>query len=88
MATFSTALSIHQEEGDRILGACVWTHDDVEQKQTRTTLGRAQTSIKLNSLPFVSHCYAGSGLGHEPKSDPLVLVTYPTHPPSFVITHP
>ena len=26
--------------------------------------------------------------GHEPKSNRLVLVTEPTHPPSFVITSP
>ena len=38
-------------------------------------LGRAHTSARWNSSRFVSHLWAGS----EPKSNPLVFITYPTH---------
>ena len=52
--------------------------------QSRMALGRAHTSARWNSSRFVSHWWAGS----EPKSNPLVVVTYSTHPPCFVITRP
>ena len=51
---------------------------------TRTALGRAHTSARLNGLRFVSHREAGSGSRPFPKSNQLVLVTYPTRPPTFV----
>ena len=43
------------------------------------------TSTRLNSLHLVFHWWAGSASGPEPKSNQLVLVTYPTLPPSFVM---
>ena len=55
---------------------------------TGRALGRTHTSARLNSLRFVSQWWAGSWSRPEPKSSQLVLVTYLTHPPSFVITRP
>ena len=51
-------------------------------------LGGARTSSRLNSLRFVSHWWAGSVTQPERKLNRLVLVTYPTYPPSFVTTRP
>ena len=50
--------------------------------QSRMALGRVHISARWNSSHFVSHWWAGC----ETKSNLLVLVTYPTHPPCFIIT--
>ena len=52
--------------------------------QSRMALSGAHTSARWDSLRFLSQWWAGS----EPKSNPLVLVTYLIHPPCFVITRP
>ena len=55
------------------------------QRATRTALGRAHTSTKMNTLRFASQRLARSTSGPDPKFYQLVLVTYPTQSPSFVI---
>ena len=55
-------------------------------QKTIMALGRAHTSTRLSSLHVVSHWYDGSGSGQEPKSNWLVFDTYPSRPPSFVVT--
>ena len=57
-------------------------------RQTWMALSGAHTSARLNNLHIVSYWQAGSASIPSPKSNQLVLVTCPNHPPSFIIIRP
>ena len=85
--TFWDILHTNRQKGGKNITSFTFG-DGGKKLKTRTALRRAHTFTRLNSLYFVTHWKAGFASIPETSSNWLVLLTYPTHPPSFVITCP